>query len=211
MSAYQESSHIRTRGLWSLVVSCLLCGGVFNLTVTAEAKTAAPSTDVIVFKNGDQITGTLIREVGKTVVFKSDMLDEITVPTSKLKELRSRGSFAVLKKHERVALTTRAPGYITLSNDTITVVDPSGAPEPVPVKDLDFVVDKPTYDKEMTGEPGIWYGWQGSIDGGANIVQSTTTGQVYRVGINLFRAIPTVPDIPARSRTTFNLNGPTAS
>lgn len=186
-------------------MSCLLCGGVFNLPVTAKEKRAASSTDVIVFKNGDQLTGTLLREIGNTVVFKSDMLGEVTVPTSKVKELRSRGSFAVLKKHEKIALTTKEPGDITLSNDTITVVDPSGAPEPVPVRELDFVVDKPTYDKEMTGRPGIWYGWQGSIAGGANIVESTTTGQTYRVGINLFRAIPTVPDLPARSRTTFNL------
>jgi hypothetical protein len=205
MSVYQEPSHIRTRGVWSLVVSCLLCGGVFHLPVRADEKRAASSTDVIVFKNGDQLTGTLLREIGNTVVFKSDMVGEVTVPTSKVKELRSRGSFAVLKKHEKIALSTKEPGDITLSNDTITVVDPSGAPEPVPVKDLDFVVDKPTYVKEMTGKPGIWYGWQGSIAGGANIVESTTTGQSYRVGINLFRAIPTVPDLPARSRTIFNL------
>ncbi len=187
-------------------MSCLLCGGVFNLTVRAEAKTAAPSTDVIVFKNGDQLTGTLIREVGTTVVFKSDMLDEVTVSIDKIKELRSKGSFAVLRKHEKIALTTKEPGDLTLSKETVMVVDPSGAPEPVPVKDLDFVVDKPTYDKEMAGKPGIWYGWQGSIAGGANIVESTTTGQSYRVGINLFRAIPTVPDLPARSRTIFNLS-----
>jgi hypothetical protein len=206
MSVYQEPSHIRTRGVWSLVVSCLLCGGVFHLPVRADEKRAASSTDVIVFKNGDQLTGTLLREIGNTVVFKSDMVGEVTVPTSKVKELRSRGSFAVLKKHEKIALSTKEPGDITLSNDTITVVDPSGAPEPVPVKDLDFVVDKPTYVKEMTGKPGIWYGWQGSIAGGANIVESTTTGQSYRVGINLFRAIPTLPDLPARSRTTFSLS-----
>ena len=184
---------------------CLLCGGVFNLSVEAQAKRAASSTDVMVFKNGDQLTGTLLREIGNTVVFKSDMVGEVTVPTTKVKELRSQGSFAVLKKHEKIALSTREPGDITLSNDTITVVDPSGAPEPVPVKDLEFVVDKPTYDKEMTGKPGIWYGWQGTIAGGANIVESTTTGQSYRVGINLSRAIPTVPDLPAHSRTIFNL------
>ena len=186
-------------------MSCLLCGGVFNLPVTAQEKPAAPSTDVIVFKNGDELTGTLLREIGNTVVFKSDMVDEVTVPTSKIKELRSKGSFAVLKKHEKIALTTKEPGDITVSNDTITVVDPSGAPESVPVKDLDFVVDKPTYDKEMTGKPGIWYGWQGSIAGGVNIVESTTTGQSYNVDIHLLRAIPTVPDIPARTRTIFNL------
>jgi hypothetical protein len=205
MSAYQESPHIRTRSLWTLMVSFLLCGGVFNLPVTAQVKRAAFSTDVIVFKNGDQLTGTLLREIGNTVVFKTDMVGEITVPTSKVKELRSRGSFAVLKKHEKIALTTKEPGDITLSNDTVTVVNPHGDPEPVPVKDLDFVVDKPTYDIEMTGKPSIWYGWQGSITGGVNIVESTTSGQSYKVGINLSRAIPTVPDLPARSRTLFNL------
>lgn len=186
-------------------MSGLLCGGVFNLPVTAQEKRGASSTDVIVFKNGDQLTGTLLREIGNTVVFKSDMVAEVTVPISRVKELRSKGSFAVLKKHEKIALTTMEPGDITLSNDTVTIVDSSGAPEPVPVKDLEFVVDKPTYEKEMTGEPGIWYGWQGSITGGANIVESTTTGQSYRVGINLSRAIPSVPDLPARSRTIFNL------
>jgi hypothetical protein len=62
------------------------------------------------------------------------------------------------------ALTTKEPGDVTISNDTVTVINPSGAPEPIPipVKDLDFVVDKLTYDKEMVGEPGIWYGWQGA-------------------------------------------------
>src|SRR5947209_11970577 len=141
MSAYQEPSHICTRGLRSFVVSCLLCGGVFNLTLTAEPKTAAPATDVIVFKNGDQLTGTLIREIGKTVVFKSEMLDEVTVSIDKIKELRSKRSLAVLKKHEKIARGHHyKPGHLT-------VVNPSRTSQPVAVKDLDFVVDKPTYDK----------------------------------------------------------------
>lgn len=130
MSTYQQPSHIGTRGLWSLVVSCLLCGGVFNLPVTAQEKRAASSTDVIVFKNGDQLTGTLLREIGNNVVFKSDMLGEVTVPTSKVKELRSRGSFAVLKKREKIALTTKEPGDITLSNDTITSLTPAAPLSP---------------------------------------------------------------------------------
>src|SRR3954470_15111648 len=205
MSAFQELLSVRSRGLWRLVASCLLCGSVFHLSVTAQGEKSPSSSDVIVFKNGDQLTGTLLRQIGNTVFFKSDMVGQITVPTSRLKKLRSQGSFAVLKKHEKIALTTRQPGDITLSNDVITVVEPSGVPEPVALKDLDFVVDKTTYDKEMTGKPGIWYGWQGSVAGGVNIVESTTTGQSYRVGINLFRAIPTMPDLRARSRTIFNL------
>src|SRR3954454_21608281 len=115
MGAYQ----VRTEGLCSLVVSFLLCGGVFNLPVTAQGKKAVYSNDVIIFKNGDQLTGALLRAVGNTVVFKSDMVAEVTVPISRVKELRSRGSFAVLKKHENIAFTTVQPGDSTLSNNSI--------------------------------------------------------------------------------------------
>jgi len=204
MSAYQPP-HIRTRDLWSLVVSCLLCAGAFNLPVTAQEKPAASSPDVVVFKNGDRLTGTVMRGVGNTVIFKSDAVGEVTVPIDKVKELRSNGSFAVLKKNEKITRISTKTGNITFSDDTITVVHPGGAPESVPVKEVAFVVDKPTYDREVAGNPGIWYGWKGSMGGGATIVQSTQTGRTYTVDINLARSIPTATYLPPRTRTIFNL------
>lgn len=206
MSAYQEPPHIRTRGLWSLVVSSLLCAGAINLPVTAQEKPATPSPDVVVFKNGDRLTGTVIRGVNDTIIFKSDVVGEVTVPMGKVKELRSNGSFVVFRKNEMITRASKKPGNITVSDETITVVPPSGAPpESVPVKDLAFVVDKPTYNKEVAGNPGIWYGWKGSIGGGATLVQSTSTGRTYTVDINLVRAIPTATYLPPRTRTTFRL------
>jgi hypothetical protein len=205
MSAYQEPPHIRTRGLWNLVVSCLLCAGVFSVAVMAQEKPTDSSSDVIVFKNGDRLTGTVLRGVGDTVIFKSDAVGEVTVPMDKVKELRSNGSFVVLRKNERINGASKKPGSITLSDNTLAVVPPGGAPESVPVKDLAFVVDKPTYNKEVAGSPGIWYGWKGSLGGGATIVQSTTTGRTYTVDVNLARTIPTATFLPPRTRTLFNL------
>jgi hypothetical protein len=57
-----------------------------------------PAPDVILFTNGDQLTGTLERGAGNSVVFKSDTAGEITVPLDKVKELHTSGSFAVLRK-----------------------------------------------------------------------------------------------------------------
>src|SRR5258708_29907231 len=110
MSAYQEPTHIRTRGLWSLVVSCLLSAGALNQFATAQDKPAAPPSDVVVFKNGDQLTGTLVRGVGDSVIFKSDIVGEVTVPMDKVKELRSSGSFVVLKKNQKITRTSKQPG-----------------------------------------------------------------------------------------------------
>src|SRR5580704_9424309 len=133
MSAYQEPPHIRRRGLWNLVVSCLLCAGVFSVAVMAQEKPTDSSSDVIVFKNGDRLTGTVLRGVGDTVIFKSDVVGEVTVPMDKVKELRSNGSFVVLRKNERINGASKKPGSITLSDNTLAVVPPGGAPESVPV------------------------------------------------------------------------------
>jgi hypothetical protein len=190
---------------WSFVVWCLLCAGSPDLPVTAQEKPPVPSPDVVVFKNGDRLTGTVMRGVGDTIIFKSDDVGEVTVPMNKVKELRSRGSFVVLTKNEKMSRVAKQPGNITLSDDTITVVPPGGAPEPVSVKDLAFVVDKPTYNREVAGNPGIWYGWKGSVGGGVTLVQSTSTGRNYTADINLVRSIPAVTYLPPRTRTTFLL------
>src|SRR5271170_4896585 len=64
----------------------------------AKKEELKPAPDVIVFTNGDQLTGTLVRGVGSSVVFRSDMAGEVTVPLDKVRELHSTGSFAVLRK-----------------------------------------------------------------------------------------------------------------
>ena len=69
-----------------LALSCLFAAFAGH---TAMAQAAKPQPDTIVFTNGDQLTGTFERAVGDTVFFKSDMAGEITVPLSKIKELRS--------------------------------------------------------------------------------------------------------------------------
>ena len=173
----------------------------------APAKDAAPkpAPDTIVFTNGDQLTGTLERSVGSSVVFKSDMAGEITVSLDKVKELHSNGSFAVLRKDVTPTRANVAPGTVIFADGNLTVASPTGAPEIVPQKQIAYIIDQPTYDMELEKKPGPFYGWNGAINGGATIVRSTDNGSTYTAGIALARAIPTVPYLVGRNRTTFNL------
>ena len=43
------------------------------------------------------------------------------------------------------------------------------------------------------------------ITGGATVIAATQTGNTYNAGIALIRTIPTVPYLPKRNRTLFNL------
>src|ERR1700727_3695112 len=112
MSAYQEPTQIHSWGILSLVVLCLT-SGVLTQPAHAQEKPPAPPPDVVVFKNGDQLTGTLERGEGTNIIFKSDIVGEVTISLDKVKELRSNGSFTIIKKDETVPRTTRQPGNIT--------------------------------------------------------------------------------------------------
>jgi hypothetical protein len=173
----------------------------------AQAKPPAPkpAPDVIVFTNGDQLTGTLERGVGNSIVFKSDMAGEITVTLDKVKELHSAGSFAVLRKDVPVSRKTVVPGTLIFADNKLTVAAPTAEPEVVPANQVAYIIDQPTYDMELERKPGARYGWHGNVNGGATVVRSTDNGSTYTAGIALVRAIPAVPYLPARNRTTFDL------
>jgi hypothetical protein len=166
---------------------------------------AKPEPDVIIFTNGDQLSGTLERGVGDSVVFKSDMAGEITVPLAKIKELRSTGSFAVLRKSRPVSRATVNTGTVTVHDNQATVAYPLEPPETLPVKDVAFVIDQTTYDHELQKLPGFRYGWNGRVTAGASFVRSTNNGSTFNGALALVRAIPTVPWLPARNRTTLDV------
>lgn len=192
----------------SLLILGLIAGALSQQTVTAWAQSspAKPEPDVIVFTNGDQLTGTLERATGDSFVFKSDVVGEVTVSADKIKELHANGKFVALKKSEKITRTSKQPGAITYANNTVSVAaTSSSAPEAVPVKDLAYLVDSATYTKEVTSNPGIWYGWHGAVSGGITLIESTQTGQNYNAAVNLVRLVPGVGFLPPRTRSTINV------
>ena len=171
----------------------------------SRAQEKKPEPDVIVFTNGDQLSGTLERSTGTSILFKSDMAGEITVSLDKIKELRSAGSFAVLRKDIPATRATVVPGTLIYEDGKLTVAPATGAPEVVTPPQIGYIIDQPTYDMELERKPGVWYGWHGTVSGGVTLVRSTDNGSTYTTGIALVRAIPAVPYLPSRNRTTLNL------
>jgi len=72
----------------SLLLSCI----AVHASDPAAAP-AQPAPDVLIFTNGDQLTGKLVHSTGDTVTFHSDMAGDLNVSWSKVKELRSQRQF----------------------------------------------------------------------------------------------------------------------
>lgn len=178
-----------------------------------KPKSAAKAVpDVLVFTNGDRLQGKFLHAVGGSLVFQSTMLGNITVPWSKVKELRTASRLAVLSgsvtvRHRK--LPAKVPtGTLTIANSTITVHPAGKAPAVnIPVKRAKFVLDEHTLQTELRSRPGIFQAWNGSVTGGATVVEATQKEYTFSGAIALQRVSPTVSWLNTRVRTTFDLSG----
>ena len=136
-SPHPIQSLLLSRAFTSLVI-------FLALATTALAQDAAkkPEPDVIVFSNGDQLTGTVERGAGDSVVFKSDMAGEITVPFSKIKELRAHGQFALLRKDTKTPTTNVQEGTVGYADSKVTLSSSTGTLESVEPKNVDFIIEQ---------------------------------------------------------------------
>jgi hypothetical protein len=206
------SLFLRPNAVLKWIARTVLTGLTLGSTLqVALAQTAPPKPepDVIIFKNGDQLTGTLVSGTGNSIIFKTDMAGSVTVSLDNVKELRSHGAFAVLKKD--ALLTPKNlpqevhPGVVTYADGAIKIDPASGVSSSVPEKDVAFIIDQPTFQKQIQ-RPSLLAGWNGGLTAGATSVQSSSYGTTFTLGANAVRSIPLVPYLPIRNRMIFNLS-----
>jgi hypothetical protein len=190
----------------ALFVSLFSLAAFGQTQIPAKPAAAKPAKDVLIFANGDQLTGKLESVTGGNVVFASDMAGELKISIDKIKELRSGAEFALLKKGDRVGKTHAPEGSVEVARGNLTLTPPAGQPAAtIPAKDVGYLIDKQSYDKQVDQHAGFLSGWNGSLTGGANIERSTISGTTLNAGLALVRAIPTVPWMLPRDRTSFDV------
>src|ERR1700748_226483 len=91
-------------------IALMALPGVFIATNAAAQDAAAkPGVDVLIFTNGDQLTGTLLTEGDGTVTFHSDMTGDVKVEWKKIKSLRTGGKYAVITSADKLRVGRPAP------------------------------------------------------------------------------------------------------
>ena len=181
----------------------------FALQLTAQAP--APGPDVIVFLNGDKLAGRFVSSSGSSVKFKSDVLGDITVDWSKVKELHTSTKVAVIRKgvelHKHTGTSTIPQGTLSMENQSIQLVMPPPQPaQAIPVAEASVIVDQPSFEKAIQHPPGFLHGWAGAITLGGTFVNATQDNETFNGAINLVRADPAENWIAPRNRTIFDFS-----
>jgi Protein of unknown function, DUF481 len=170
----------------------------------------AKDPDVLVLSNGDTLHGTLVSAVGGKVNFHSDPLGDVSVSWDKIKELHTAQKFAVLDKTVKLSRKDQGKqiptGSMDVAGDSVTLHG-EGAPAPIPVKNAEYIVDRPTLDKQLYHDPSFLAGWNGGATAGATLVNATQNQYTFSGGLSLIRAVPSVPWLNPRNRTSAAFTG----
>jgi len=186
------------------------------VAVSALAVASVPSAyaadaakpDVLVFSNGDTLTGKLDHESDGTVFFKSDNAGTMQVKWDKLKSLHTATPFAViengvdLRRHDLDHVPT---GPLAIEGNTLTVDTTAGAQQ-IPVKNIAYIVDEATFEKNILRGQGLLQGITGTVAAGISTVNSTQNSQSVNTSVILARVDPAVTWLPPSGRTLLNFN-----
>ncbi len=191
--------------IWICILVAFSSGYLLSL---AQASENSLPPDTLILENGDQLTGQLDRTDGSTVFFKTDTVGEVKAPWSKIKELHSKRIFAVITVPEKgtkdLSKGQVSSGPIDVANRMLVIHTRTGK-NIIPVKKIGFIVDRPTYDANIS-KWGFFNGWSGSITAGASIVSATQTVNTYNTGISLVRSVPKAPWLNTSYRTSLNFS-----
>ncbi len=214
MSQFKFASRAFSRLPTTLrLVLGMTLGFIFALPGHAQsAPSTAPAPDVIIFTNGDQLTGKLLREVAGSVTFHSDIAGDVTVTWDKVKSIHTSQQFAVIQQGQHVTRKTAdtdiAQGVVQVQDDQVKVATGTGGTtKDIPVKNAQYMIDEPTYGKEVRRNPGFGYGWNGAITAGATTVEATQNSRAFNGAVALVRRIPTVDWLDPRTRTLVDFTG----
>jgi hypothetical protein len=96
-------------------------------------------------------------------------------------------------------------GTVSMENQSVQITPSSGAPEEIPVGQIQNLIDLPTFERSLQ-RPGIFEAWKGSASFGASLVLATQNNRTYTSAVSLVRAVPTESWMDPVSRTTLDFS-----
>jgi putative salt-induced outer membrane protein YdiY len=191
-------SHIlRDKPVLEVIMNRLLL--VFLAIIVSDG---AAKSEVVVFKNGDQLTGSWVRVTEDKILFKSEALGEIPIPVSKVKTMTSKTPAVILAK-AAVAYSGRLS---LLESGEWELRGEDGGTRRVPAAAVVAIHPMEVY--RARGEEAAFrpfHNWQGQANLGYSLVRGDRDASTLSLGVSGTRRFPNLPGFRERFRTNYLL------
>ncbi len=155
-----------------------LAGAIFFLSIALGA-----SADTVVMKNGDHLTGTVVKSDGKQLTLKTDYAGDVNLQWAAVKELTTDKPLFVVTPDKKTV-----SGKVTTENGEL-VLTPSNAPAlHVPLANVTVLRDEAEQAAwEHSQHPGLLENWAGGASVGLGLARGNSDTTNLSVAFNAAR------------------------
>ncbi len=148
---------------------------------------SAAFADQITLKNGDHLTGTIVKSDGKTLVLHTEFAGDVTVQFAAITQITTEKDLHVSTSDKKTVV-----GPVTTSDGKIEVATKTGAVE-VPPANVVLIrndAEQAAYDKSL--HPGLTHGWNGGANVGFSLARGNSQTTNLALAVNAVH--PTLND-----------------
>lgn len=151
------------------------------------AFSSALFADQVTLKNGDHLTGTVVKSDGKTLVLHTDAAGDVTLQFDQVQEIKTDAQLHVTTKDKKTAV-----GPVSSSNGKLEIAAKTGSVEVAP-GDVTIIrndAEQEAYDKSL--HPGLLHGWTGGANVGFSVARGNSETENLAIAFNAVH--PTLND-----------------
>ena len=144
--------------------------------------------DQVTLKNGDRLTGTVVKGDGKTLMLHTDAAGDVTIKFDDIQEIKTDQELHVSLKGGKTAV-----GPVTTSDGKIEIAAKGGAPVEAAKDDVTIIrndAEQAAYDKSL--HPGLMHGWTGGANVGFSLARGNSETENLALAFNAVH--PTLND-----------------
>jgi putative salt-induced outer membrane protein len=169
-------------------------------------QSAALFGDQVTLKNGDRLSGTVVKSDGKTLVLHTEAAGEVTIKFEAVQEIKSDEELHVGLKNGKTAV-----GLVTTTDGKIEIADKTAGTVDAPKEEVTLIrsdAEQQAYDNSL--HPGLMHGWNGGINVGFSVARGNSETENLALAFNAIH--PTLNDkitlYASSINTTNNLATP---
>jgi len=140
--------------------------------------------DQVTLKNGDHLTGTVVKGDGKTIVLHTDAMGDITIQFAAVREIKTDKDLHIGVKGGKteVGTVTATDGKIEVATKTAGTVEVVPAEVTVIRNDA----EQTAFDKSL--HPGLLNGWTGGVNVGFSLARGNSESENLALAFNAVHA-----------------------
>jgi putative salt-induced outer membrane protein len=139
--------------------------------------------DQITMKNGDHLTGTIVKSDGKTLILHTDYAGDLTLQFPAITQIKTEKELHVSTSDKKTVV-----GPVTEADGKLEIASKAG-PVEVPASNVVLIRDdaeQAAYDKSL--HPGLLHGWNGGANVGFSLARGNSQTSNLALAINAVHA-----------------------